>query len=89
MFTVLSFLALLSNNNPGTCLNYVGTEGPFRRMMVSLFSFAQVHRAYLDCRKGKRNSRSALEFGYLGTLHTFTHRTFRLVKPASQYSVAV
>jgi RNA-directed DNA polymerase len=31
-------------------------------MMVSLFSFARVHRAWLDCRKGKRNHRSALEF---------------------------
>jgi hypothetical protein len=31
-------------------------------MMVSLFSFENLHRAYLNCRKGKRNSRCALLF---------------------------
>jgi RNA-directed DNA polymerase len=31
-------------------------------MMVSSFSFKEVHDAYLACRRGKRGSRSALEF---------------------------
>lgn len=51
--------------------------------MVSLFTFENVHRAYLDCRRGKRNSRSALEFearleeNLFGLCDELQNRTYR------------
>ena len=39
-------------------------SGPSRKMNMSVFSLENIYRAYLDCRKNKRNKHDALEFEF-------------------------